>query len=146
MKSGTGESRHRLHGGGLLRRSVTTRTSRLGRMGPSFTAMFVIVGVVIVVPVARPLLRIGMAQLRMRRIGTSSLLRSPWSPVVASGINGGNIILGSVGLLSSRATVPPTVSTAGGSGCRLRWGFTHIVGGDRLCRLNTREEMRLRVE
>lgn len=68
MESGTGESRNRLHGGRLLRRSMTTRTSRLGRVGYSFAAMFVIVivGVVIIAPVPRPLLRIGMAQLRMR--------------------------------------------------------------------------------
>lgn len=51
--------------------------------------MLVVVVVVIVTIVCIPgsLFRIGMAQLRMRRIGASSLLRSSWSAIVTCGIN-----------------------------------------------------------
>jgi len=140
MESGSGKGRDRLHGWRLMRWSVTARPSRLGWVRTILPTVLVVVVIVIIVCIPRSLFRIGMAQLRMRRIGTSSLLRSSWSAIVTCGINWGDVIFRGISLLSSRTAITATVTTTDGSGCRLRWGLTHLVCGDRLSRSNTRED------
>lgn len=118
MERGTCESRHvgGLDGRRLMRWGVASRSRAFRRMRSVLGTGFV------------PRALLGVHVCVGSRVDSSGLLRCSWKAIVASGVEVGDIVLGSVGLVSAGAGISTTLPTASGSSCWLRWSLTHDDG------------------